>query len=344
MEKTLVHPDQVLFQAEHEINALPVVEHFAGARGAATIDAQVKLAKKSLALQQKEGSIFDITLDLEDGSEVGHEKEFAEAYVELLNSSENKFNRVGVRIHDITHPMWHKEVEILVRGAGKRLAYLTLPKTRCFADLSKMWEAIRIQLNVNRILRDIPLHVIIETQGAQMDVEKIAAHPYVEVLDFGIMDWVSDFDGVIPEEAMSSPLQWEHPLVVSGKIQVVMAALRYGKVPAHNVTRDINETTRYNTTKEDARKARWQYGFLRMWSIFPEQINAVLEAITPDFSELRTAGEILIRAQKDGWAPIKHNNKMHDRASYRSAWTLIKQAHRLRQPLPDEVLEQFFKK
>ena len=35
----------------------------------------------------------------------------------------------GVRIHDYTHPHWKKDVDILVGGAGKVLAYITLPKS-----------------------------------------------------------------------------------------------------------------------------------------------------------------------------------------------------------------------
>jgi citrate lyase subunit beta/citryl-CoA lyase len=34
-----------------------------------------------------------------------------------------------VRIHDITHPHWRKDIDIIVGGAGNALAFVTIPRS-----------------------------------------------------------------------------------------------------------------------------------------------------------------------------------------------------------------------
>jgi hypothetical protein len=108
------HPRDALFPGEKAIPAIAACEHFAGSE---------KLIVKALELQAKMGRIFDITCDCEDGAEAGREKQHAEMIVENLTSSRNTFGMAGARIHDYTHPHWKKDVDILVGGAGKVLAY-----------------------------------------------------------------------------------------------------------------------------------------------------------------------------------------------------------------------------
>src|SRR5688572_3675944 len=113
------HPSDALFAGEKAIAAIAACEHFAGSE---------KLIAKALELQEKLGPIFDITCDCEDGAEAGKEKQHAEMIVSLLASPRNARAMAGVRIHDYTHPHWKKDVDIVVGGAGKVLAYITIPK------------------------------------------------------------------------------------------------------------------------------------------------------------------------------------------------------------------------
>ena len=76
---------------------------------------------------------------------------------------------------------------------------------------------------------------------------------------------------------------------------MVAAALAHGVVPAHNVTLDLKNVYQ---TYADAARARNEFGFLRMWSIYPAQIQPIVDAMTPDFSEVARAAEILLAAQK----------------------------------------------
>ncbi|WP_374261508.1 CoA ester lyase [Zoogloea sp.] len=326
----LPHPDHVLFQGEKPFPALPAVDHYAGSE---------KLMRKALALQHTLGPVFDITCDCEDGAHAGAEAEHAAMAADVVMSEDNRFGRVGARIHDVTHAHWEQDVEILVGQAGTRLAFLTLPKPRSVADAARQIEAIRSAEERHGIEREIPVHVLIETHGALRDAWDIAALDRVESLDFGLMDFVSGHHGAIPGSAMKSPGQFEHPLVTRAKCDIAAAALANGVVPSHNVTTELKDI---DYIRHDAERARKEFGYLRMWSIHPNQIVPIIEAMRPDFTEVEEAASILIAAQDKAWGPIQHAGKLHDRASYRYYWELLKRARSTGMTLPAEALHRFF--
>ncbi len=324
------HPSDVLFPGEKPFPVLPAVDHYAGSE---------KLMRKALQLQNELGPIFDITCDCEDGAHAGAEREHAEMVAALIMSEDNRHGRLAARIHDVTHPHWRQDIEILVGGAGARLPFLTLPKPRSADDVRTQLAVLREAEARAGIETQIPVHVLIETLGALREVWAIAALPGVESLDFGLMDFVSDHHGAIPGAAMKSPGQFEHPLVVRAKCEIATAALANGVVPAHNVTTELKDLA---VIRRDAERARNEFGYLRMWSIHPNQIVPIVEAMRPDFSEVETASAILIAAQDKGWAPIAHEGRLHDRASYRYYWELLARAHATGMALPPTAQERFF--
>jgi citrate lyase subunit beta / citryl-CoA lyase len=325
-----MHPRDVLFAGEKPFPALPAVDHYAGSE---------KLMRKALALQDEFGPVFDITCDCEDGARAGAEAEHAQMVVEVVNSAENRYGRVGARIHDITHPHWQADLDILVRGAGRRLAFITLPKVRSAADTATQIAALRAAERAAGVPDPLPVHVLIETHGALREVWAIAALEGVESLDFGLMDFVSAHHGAIPGAAMKSPGQFEHPLVVRAKTEIAAAALGCGVVPSHNVTTELKDI---DYIRRDAERARREFGYLRMWSIHPNQIRPIVEAMQPDYSEVEDAAAILTAAQDAEWGPIQHGGRLHDRASYRYYWELLQRARSTGVPLPDNARQRFF--
>ena len=89
-------------------------------------------------------------------------------------------------------------------------------------------------------------------------------------------------------------------------------------------------------------RARDEFGFLRMWSIYPAQIQPIVDAMAPDFREVAKAGDILLAAQKASWGPIQHEGDLHDRATYRYFWELIQRARLSGQKLPEAAESAFF--
>lgn len=326
----LTHPSQALFEGEQAFPIIPSCEHFAGSE---------KLISKALGLQDTIGAVFDITCDCEDGAAAGTEQEHAEMIVHVLNSELNKHNMAGARIHDYTHDCWQQDVDILVAGAGNVLTYITIPKATSVDQVAEMIGYIKNVAQQNNIERIIPIHVLIETHGALREVQQIAALDWVQVLDFGLMDFVSAHHGAISASAMRSPGQFDHRLLARAKADVVAAALANGVVPAHNVTLDLKNQ---EVTHSDASRARNEFGFLRMWSIYPTQIQAIVDAMKPDYSEVIAAASILLAAQQADWGPIQFDGELHDRATYRYFWGLLQRAKQTGVEVPADADKAFF--
>ncbi|HEX7644768.1 MAG TPA: CoA ester lyase [Burkholderiaceae bacterium] len=315
-----MHPSEVLFQGKHAPVSIPVCDHYAGSE---------KLMRKSLALQQELGPVFDITFDCEDGAAAGNEVPHARLVAQLIAGDENRHGRIGARVHDCGSEFFESDLEIICGTAANRLAYLVLPKVE---SANHVEDAISMVNRHSGVRGHLPIHVLIETHGALMDVRAIAALPQVECLSFGIMDFVSAHHGAIPATAMRSPGQFTHPLVARAKLEISAACHAYGKTPSHNVTTEIKDTA---VVAADATRAYAEFGYTRMWSIHPDQIKPILKAMSPRSSEVNEAAQILTEAAAADWGPIKVNGRLHDRASYRYYWTIIQRARMSGAPLPD---------
>ena len=294
---------------------------------------------KSLQLQAELGPVFDVTLDCEDGAPVGGEAEHAHRVAELVMSPLNVHGRVGARVHPFDHPEFDADVHTLVKTAGSRLAYLMVPKVDGFEQAQAAVSAIDRALIEHGYRRAVPVHMLIETHGALRDVGRIAAHPRIESLSFGLMDFVSAHRGAIPQAGMSASGQFEHPLVLRAKLEIAAACHANLKTPSHCV---VTEFRKLDLLRDAAQKASRQLGYLRMWSIHPDQIRPIVEAFAPTVAETDQAIEILLAAQANQWAPISHRDTLHDRASYRYFWHVLERAVRTGQVLPIEVRQAFF--
>ncbi|HVL76398.1 MAG TPA: aldolase/citrate lyase family protein [Noviherbaspirillum sp.] len=319
-----MHPSEVLFQDARRPVSIPVCDHYAGSE---------KLMRKSIALQQELGPVFDITLDCEDGAAAGNEAAHAQLVGALVAGEDNRFGRLGARVHDLSHPGFEQDVALICEQAAKRLAYLVVPKVDGVGQVKQALAVI--ERHASRAGRnDLPVHVLIETHGALADARAIAALPQVECLSFGIMDFVSAHYGAIPGDAMRSPRQFTHPLVVRAKLEIAAACHAFGKVPSHNVTTEISDTC---VVAADAAQAAGELGYTRMWSIHPGQIGPILAALSPRTAEVDEAAGILGAARDAAWGPIQFNGRLHDRASYRYYWTILQRAKAAGMPLPESA-------
>jgi len=310
-----LHPRAALFEPEEAAApALPVCDHYSGVE---------QRMRKSLALQAEMGPLFDVTLDNEDGAPAGGEVEQAHLIAELLASPANRFGRVGVRLLPFAHARFG-DVLAVVAKAARAPAYLMLPKPRGIDDVRAAAGAIE-----RAGAAAVPLHALVETHGALADVAAIAAHPRIESLSFGLMDFVSAHRGAIPRSAMDAEGQFTHPLVLRAKLEIAAACHAHAKVPSHSVVTEFQDVAAIGRA---ARRAAADLGYTRMWSIHPAQIRPIVEAFAPRPDELALALEIVEAAQAAQWAPIRHRHdgeeRLHDRASYRYFWQLIERAER----------------
>ena len=317
-----LHPSAALYDPARALPRLPPCVHYAG---------NERYLRKALTLQHEMGPVFDIACDCEDGAPVGQERAHAKAMAALIVGGDNAFGRVGARIHDLTHATWRSELDILVGEAGAKIAFLTVPKVNTVGDVERFLHAVREEALRAGVHRTIPVSVMIETPGAVHDAWAIAALPGIASLDFGTLDFVSAHRGAIPAAAMQSPGQFDHPLVRRAKCEVAAAALAHAVVPAHGVTLALDDP---DAVHADALRAKDEFGFLRMWSIHPSQIEPIVRAFSPDANAVATAATVLAAAQAADWGPIRRDGKLYDRASYRFFWELLQQAHASGAPLP----------
>ena len=330
-----VHPSVALYDPDAPpSSSLPVCDHYSG------VEARMR---KSLQLQAELGPVFDVTLDGEDGAPVGGEHEHALLMCELVDSAANRFGRVGIRVPPAGHPAFDDMVDTVVRRAGARVAYLMIPKPRGLADLQRAADAIDAASAAAGLARAIPLQALVETHGALREVQALAAHPRIESLSFGLMDFVSAHHGAIPASAMSASGQFEHPLVLRAKLEVAAACHGFGKTPSHCVVTEFKDRQALHAA---ATAASRRLGYTRMWSIHPDQVRVIVDAFAPSRTEVDLAGEILLAARAAGWAPIRHRDTLHDRASYRYFWHLLQRAQQTSYSggaqLPTEVRQAFF--
>ena len=324
----MAHPRDVLLGAQASTGLLPVCDHYSG------VEARMR---KSLQLQaemtQEFGTcVFDVTLDCEDGAPVGADAEHAQLVTELAHGAAPEA-RVGVRVHPVDHPAFEADVAQIVGKVGHRLTHVMIPKVESVADVQRAEAAV-----LAAYPQGMPLQVLIESPGAVHRAFDIAAHPRVQSLSFGLMDFVSAHAGAIPAEGMGVAGQFAHPLVVRAKLDIASAAHASGKVPSHCVVTEFNDV---DAMRAAARRAAREFGYTRMWSIHPSQIRPILDAFAPEEKDVQQAVEILTSAERQDWAPISHAGQLHDRASYRHYWQVLERAHATGRALPVEAMAWF---
>ena len=331
MKLDCAHPAKVLLDAQAGAQHLPVCDHYSGVE---------QRMRKSLQLQaqmlQEFGAcVFDVTLDCEDGAAVGHEAEHARLVARLANAAvaANSAVRVAARVHAVDHEAFRQDMDIIAGEAGASLCHIMLPKVESVDDVLEAEKALQSAFGGLK-----PLHVLIESPAAVHRAFEIAAHPLVQSISFGLMDFVSAHGGAIPASAMTARGQFEHPLVLRAKLEIAAACHAHGKVPSHCVVTEFGQP---DVLQASAGKAAREMGYTRMWSIHPDQIRPILRAFAPAVEEVRQAAQILTSAAGQNWAPVSVDGVLHDRASYRYFWQLLERAQRTGQTLPDAVRPWF---
>ena len=322
------HPRDVLLGAQAGSVQLPVCDHYSGV--------EVRM-RKSLQLQaemtQEYGTcVFDVTLDCEDGAPVGGEAEHAALVTELALAAAPDA-RVAVRVHPVDHPSFDADVAHIVGRAGHRLVHLMVPKVESVQDVQRAAAALDAAGAPG-----LPLQVLIESPAAVHRAFDIAAHPRVQSLSFGLMDFVSAHGGAIPSDGMGAQGQFTHPLVVRAKLDISSACHAHGKVPSHCVVTEFSDV---DAMRNAARQAARELGYTRMWSIHPAQIRPILEAMAPTEAEIERASDIILAAHAAQWAPISHAGQLHDRASYRFFWQVLERAHQTGRALSPAIHDFF---
>ena len=330
----LLSPRTILLDAQGAGSVLPVVDHYSGVpeRMAKSLQLQADLMREFGAC------VMDVTMDCEDGAPVGQEAEHAALVVGMLHALDWQVagvqRRVAVRVHAVDHPSFAADIRSIVSAVGDKLCHLMIPKVDSLADLQKAVDLVDAAGG-----KSLPLHVLVESSLGVKNAFEIAAHPRLQSISFGLMDFVSSHNGAIPDEAMSAQGQFTHPLVLRAKLEIAAACHAFGKVPSHCVVTEFKDAAALQAA---ASKASRELGYTRMWSIHPAQVRPIIAALQPQADEVAKAAAITLAAQAADWGPISYAGTLHDRASYRYYWQVLEKAHSTGLVLP-ETVRQFFK-
>ena len=318
------HPREVLLGAQAARVSLPVCDHYSG------VEARMR---KSLQLQAEfteefGACVFDVTLDCEDGAPVGGEADHAALVVALTLLADSNA-RVAVRVHPVDHPAFESDIATIAGAVGHKLTHIMIPKVESVLDVDRAVKAL-----ARASAGHLPLQVLIESPAAVHRAFEIAAHPRVQSLSFGLMDFVSSHGGAISSDGMGVQGQFTHPLVVRAKLEIASACHAWGKVPSHCVVAEFRDTQALGAA---ARRAAREFGYTRMWSIHPDQIRPIVQAFAPSAPEIEIAAKIIAAAADADWAPISFDGKLQDRASYRYFWQVLERAHQTGRELPNDI-------
>ena len=104
----------------------------------------------------------------------------------------------------------------------------------------------------------------------------------------------------------------------------------------------MTEFSDLGALRSAATQAAERFGFTRMWSIHPAQIQPILQAFAPAPEAVQTAARILFAAAQADWAPIDFDGVLHDRASYRYYWKTLQRARMSGIPIGADAEQAFF--
>ena len=347
----MVHPRNILLGAQAGAISLPVCDHYCGVEARITKSLQLQAEM----MEEFGACVFDVTLDCEDGAPVGGEIDHANMVAagviaactapKIAAISINKLDdktpkrRVAVRVHAVDHASFESDIDIVVGKVGGFLSHVMVPKVDTVADVQRAVRLIDAANQSNtQASNPLPIHVLLESPKAIHNAFDIAAHPRVQSLSFGVMDFVSSHGGAIPSSAMTLAGQFTHPLVVRAKLEIASACHAHGKVPSHCVVTEFSDA---DAIKNAALQAANTLGYTRMWSIHPSQIRPILAAFAPAANDIDVATHIIAAGVDADWAPISYKGTLHDRASYRYYWQVLERAHQTGRAM-DASVAHFF--
>ena len=89
------------------------------------------------------------------------------------------------------------------------------------------------------------------------------------------------------------------------------------------------------TSMREARDlvARAQVAQRQLAELSQAQIDAIVDAMRPAVPEVEKAQAIVHAAQDAQWGPLRIDGELHDRASYRAAWSTLQRARAAGIPL-----------
>lgn len=287
-----------------EMPLIAVCDHYAG---------DEKKFINSLRIQQEYENLLDITFDLEDGAKSKNAKEQRQLASYLLNEVPCSGRR-GVRINAISTEHWKDDLKELLNSKCLWPDYITIPKISNYEELNSLYHYVNELCNKSN--RSMPkLQIMIEDANGLRNINGIIKSCNIECISLGLLDFVSSLYGSVPYSFLSTEKEKECEIINYIKTEISIASHANNIVPSYSVCTELVDE---EIIFQHALRAKNNFGYLRAWSIHPNQIKPIISAFIPSDKEIIEAVNVIVEAKKHNYGPIAFDGKMYDMASFKA--------------------------
>jgi malyl-CoA/(S)-citramalyl-CoA lyase len=288
-----------------------------------------------------------VFLDLEDAVAPDDKVQARKNVIQALNDLDWSNCSVAVRINGLDTHYCYRDIVDVVEQAGSKLDTILIPKVNRPADILYVSTMLE-QIEAAKALKQINLHILIETAMGMANVESIAqtCPERLEAMVFGVADYAAstqarttNMGGANPDYYMLTHPdnegarerhwgdQWHFAIS-----RMVVACRAYGLRPIDGPFGDISDPDGYMAVSRSVSAL----GVEGKWAIHPSQIALANEVFTPAAKEVDRARRILIameEAAKQGKGAVTLDGRLIDAASIRQAQVLVSKADQIEKSL-----------
>jgi malyl-CoA/(S)-citramalyl-CoA lyase len=281
-----------------------------------------------------------VFLDLEDAVAPDDKDQARKNVIEALNDLDWSNCSVSIRINGLDTHYCYRDIVDVVEQAGSHLDTILIPKVNTPSDIlfvSTMLE----QIEAAKKIKQINLHILIETAMGMANVEAIAqtCPERLEAMVFGVADYAAstqarttNMGGANPDYCVLTHPdkdgvrerhwgdQWHFAIS-----RMVVACRAYGLRPIDGPFGDFNDPDGYLSVARGVAAL----GVEGKWAIHPSQIELANQVFTPADTEVDRARRILVAmegAAKEGRGAVSLDGRLIDAASIRQAQVMVDKA------------------
>ena len=290
-----------------------------------------------------------VFLDLEDAVAPDDKDQARKNVIEALNDLDWSNCSVSIRINGLDTHYCYRDIVDVVEQAGSHLDTILIPKVNTPSDIlfvSTMLE----QIEAAKKIKQIDLHILIETAMGMANVEAIAqtCPERLEAMVFGVADYAAstqarttNMGGANPDYAVLTHPdkdgvrerhwgdQWHFAIS-----RMVVACRAYGLRPIDGPFGDFNDADGYLSVARGVAAL----GVEGKWAIHPSQIELANQVFTPADTEVDRARRILVamdEAAKEGRGAVSLDGRLIDAASIRQAQVMVDKFNQIEKSLAE---------
>jgi malyl-CoA/(S)-citramalyl-CoA lyase len=288
-----------------------------------------------------------VFLDLEDAVALDDKEQARKNVIEALNDLDWSNCAVSVRINGLDTHYCYRDIVDVVEQAGDKLDTILIPKVGRPADIlfvSTMLE----QIEAAKKIRQINIHILIETALGMANVESIAqtCPERLEAMVFGVADYAASTQARTTSMGGANPdyFMLTHPDNEGARerhwgdqwhfaiSRMVVACRAYGLRPIDGPFGDISDPDGFLAVSRSVAAL----GVEGKWAIHPSQIELANQVFTPAGDEIDRARRILMamdEAAKEGRGAVSLDGRLIDAASIRQAQVMVDKADQIEKSL-----------